>query len=68
MDEVLVTTDETERQEIYDEIFKYIDEKALVAPLFQAERIYASRTCVKGFKIPPTDYILLGMQDVEIEK
>ena len=68
MDKVLVTTDENERQEIYDEIFKYIDEKALVAPLVQTEKIFAFQSYVKGFEIPPTNSIFLGMNDVEIEK
>ena len=68
VDEVLVTTDETERQEIYDEIFKHMDEKSLVPPLYRTERLYAFRTCVKGFEIPPTGYSALGMEDVEVEK
>ncbi|OPY52951.1 MAG: putative ABC transporter periplasmic-binding protein [Methanosaeta sp. PtaU1.Bin060] len=58
IDEVIASTDETTRQEIYDRIFSYMDENALVIPLYQDARIYAMSSNIKGFEIPPTEDIL----------
>lgn len=65
LDEVVASTDDAARQEIYDQIFTYMDEKALVVPLYQDAKIFAMRSDVTGFEIPPTDYIF-NLTEVEI--
>lgn len=65
IDSAVASTDESSRQETYDNIFTYMDENALVVPLYQDEKIFAMRSDVKGFEISPIEYIL-NLTEVKI--
>jgi len=47
---------ETERQKIYDEIFKIMYEQAMCVPLYYPEEIMAVNSRVQGFEFGTTAY------------
>jgi ABC-type transport system substrate-binding protein len=58
IDSALVSTDEAERQEIYNQIWQYLDGEAAVIPLVYPQRVYAIRSEVEGFRLGGTEYDL----------
>ncbi len=67
IDAVLVTTDESERQALYDQIWQHLDAEAAVIPLVYPERIYAVRSEVQGFRLGGTEYDLsYAVQEVTV--
>lgn len=69
IDAVLASTDETERQALYDQIWQHLDEQAAVIPLVYPERIYAVRSEVQGFRLGGTEYDLsYAVQEVILDK
>lgn len=66
MDRVLVTMDKDKRQFFYDQVFSYIEDKALVAPLFQSEMIFAYQEYVENFTIPPAVYEYYNLQNISV--
>lgn len=58
IDAVLASTDESERQEIYSQIWHHLDTEAAVIPLVFPQRIYAVRSAVDGFRMGGTEYDL----------
>ncbi len=58
IDNVLVTTTEKERQTLYTEIQKFIDENAAVVPVVYSNRVYALSKNVAGFNLAGTEYEL----------
>ncbi|MEZ4728627.1 MAG: nickel ABC transporter substrate-binding protein [Caldilineaceae bacterium] len=67
IDAVLVTTDESERQVLYDQIWQHLDEQAAVIPLVYAERVYGVRNEVQGFRLGGTEYDLsYAVQEVTL--
>ena len=67
IDAALASTDEAERQAIYDQIWQHLDEQAAVIPLVYPERIYAVRNEVQGFRLGGTEYDLsYAVQEVTL--
>jgi len=67
IDAALASTDETERQALYDQIWQHLDEQAAVIPLFYPERVYAVRNEVQGFRLGGTEYDLsYAVQEVTL--
>ncbi|MEM9774987.1 MAG: nickel ABC transporter substrate-binding protein [Chloroflexota bacterium] len=63
----LASTDEAERQEIYNEIWQRLDDEAAVIPLVYPQRVYAVRSGVEGFLLGGTEYdSARSVQDVVI--
>jgi nickel ABC transporter nickel/metallophore binding protein len=58
IDRVLKTTTEAERQSQYNQIWEYMDEKAVAIPVLFSKRVYAVSKDVKGFKLASTEYEL----------
>jgi ABC-type transport system substrate-binding protein len=56
INEALASTDETQRQEIYNQIWQRIDDEAAVIPLVFPQRVYAVRSEVQGFRLGGTEY------------
>lgn len=56
IDAALASTDEDERQEIYNQIWEHIDERAAAIPLVYPQRVYAVRSEVNGFRLGGTEY------------
>ncbi|MGN1033399.1 MAG: hypothetical protein ACI4PU_08015, partial [Intestinibacter sp.] len=60
IDETLQTVDETERQKDYDEIFKYMYEEAVDAPLYYTKDKYAyNKDRITGIENAATSYELI---------
>jgi ABC-type transport system substrate-binding protein len=68
MDQVLITMDEDKRQALYDTIFAYMEEAALITPLFQSEMIFAYQEYVKDFMIPPAVYEYFDLRKASVLK
>ena len=67
IDAVLASTNETERQEIYNQIWQTLDEEAAIIPLLYPHRVYAVRNEVEGFYIGGSEYEwALAVQDVAV--
>jgi len=67
IDAALTTTDERERQAIYDQIWQHLDAEAAVMPLVYPDRIYAVRKEVQGFRMGGTEYDLsYAVQEVTL--
>jgi len=67
IDAALASTDETERQALYDQIWQHLDEQAAVIPLVYPERVYAVRNEVQGFRLGGTEYDLsYAVQEVTL--
>ena len=67
IDAALASTTEGERQEIYDQIWQYLDEQAAIIPLVYPQRVYAIRSEVQGFSLGGTEYdSAYSVQDVVI--
>lgn len=58
IDAALASTVESERQEIYTQIWQRLDEQAAIIPLVYPQRVYAIRSEVEGFRLGGTEYDL----------
>lgn len=56
IDSALASTDIHERQEIYNQIWRRLDDEAAVIPLLHPQRVYAVRGEVEGFQLGGTEY------------
>ena len=56
IDKVMISHTEEERQTLYDQIFKEMNDEAACVPLYYCEDIYAMNTHVKGFEFGTNDY------------
>ena len=56
IDSALVSTDDHERQDIYNRIWQRLDEESAVIPLLFPQRVYAVRSEVEGFQLGGTEY------------
>jgi nickel ABC transporter nickel/metallophore binding protein len=68
LDEVIKTQDETTRQAKYDQIFKLIDDKALVVPLCYPNKQYVYNTRLQNVTVAPTSYEGIEWQMITIAK
>ena len=67
--ETLQTVDEAERQEDYDEIFEYLYEEAVNAPLYYTKDKYAyNKDRITGIENAPTAYELIKWNKIDIIK
>ena len=67
IDSALASTDDHERQEIYNQIWQRLDEEAAVIPLLYPQRVYAVRNAVRGFELGGTEYDwAFAVQDVTV--
>ena len=67
IDSALASTDDHERQEIYNQIWRRLDEEAAVIPLLYPQRVYAVRNAVEGFELGGTEYDwAFAVQDVTV--
>ncbi len=67
IDSALASTDDHERQEIYNQIWRRLDEEAAVIPLLYPQRVYAVRDEVEGFQLGGTEYDwAFAVQDVAV--
>ncbi|MCL1467452.1 ABC transporter substrate-binding protein [Argonema galeatum A003/A1] len=58
IDNVLVTKDEKQRQTLYGDIQKFMDENVAVIPVVYSSRVYAVGSNVNGFQLAGTEYEL----------
>ena len=56
IDKVLLSTDVTERQALYDDILGQINDGAFCVPLYYPNRSYVYNTRLTGVEAAPTDY------------
>lgn len=68
LDEVIKTQDETTRQAKYDQIFKLINDEALVVPLCYPNKQYAYNTRLQNVTVAPTTYEGIEWQMITIAK
>jgi nickel transport system substrate-binding protein len=69
IDAALASTDEAERQEIYNQIWQQLDDEAAIIPLVYPQRVYAVRSDVEGFRLGGTEYdAAYSVQEVVITK
>ena len=67
IDSALASTDDHERQETYNQIWRRLDEEAAVIPLLYPQRVYAVRDEVEGFQLGGTEYDwAFAVQDVAV--
>jgi nickel transport system substrate-binding protein len=67
IDAVLLSTNEEERQAIYQQIWAHLDSQAAIVPLVYPQRIYAHRAEVSAFRLGGTEYDLAyAVQNVRI--
>ncbi|MGM9534395.1 MAG: ABC transporter substrate-binding protein, partial [Intestinibacter sp.] len=67
IDETLQTVDETERQKDYDEIFKYMYEEAVDAPLYYTKDKYAyNKDRITGVENAATSYELIKWNKIDV--
>ncbi|MEM7534282.1 MAG: nickel ABC transporter substrate-binding protein [Chloroflexota bacterium] len=58
IDAVFVSTDEDERQGLYNQIWQYLDAESAIIPLVYPQRVYAVGGNVEGFRLGGTEYDL----------
>lgn len=58
LDAVLASIDTQARQTLYQHIWQYMDDNAVVIPLVAPQRLYAHRNEVEGFRLGGTEYDL----------
>jgi nickel ABC transporter nickel/metallophore binding protein len=63
--QALAEKDEAERSSIYEQIWRRMDEQAVVVPIVYSSRVYALRSGVEGFTMAGTEYEL-DLQGVRI--
>jgi peptide/nickel transport system substrate-binding protein len=68
LEEVLKTQDEAGRQEKYDEIFKLLNDKALVVPLCYPNKQYAYNKRLQNLIVAPTTYEGIEWQKIKISE
>lgn len=68
LDEVIKTQDEATRQAKYDQIFKLINDKALVVPLCYPNKQYVYNTRLQNVTVAPTSYEGIEWQLITIAK
>ncbi len=67
IDTVLASTEVQTRQALYDHIWHYMDNHAVVIPLVSPQRLYAHRQAVTGLRLGGTEYDLAyALQQVVI--
>ncbi|HWQ66689.1 MAG TPA: ABC transporter substrate-binding protein [Methanospirillum sp.] len=57
IDQAYLSTDESARQQILNDIFSYLEKHSLVMPIYQDAKVFAIRSNVNGFEIPASDFI-----------
>lgn len=65
--EVIVSTDETERQTLWTEIFNYIDENAYTVPLYYPAKSYVHNVRLKNVVQAPTAYESVEWNLLDVE-
>ena len=68
LDEVIKAQDEATRQAKYDQIFKLINDKALVVPLCYPNKQYVYNTRLQNVTVAPTSYEGIEWQLITIAK
>ena len=68
LDEVIKTQDESTRQAKYDQIFKLINDEALIVPLCYPDKQYAYNTRLQNVTVAPTTYEGIEWQLIAIAK
>jgi len=68
IDKVLSAMNETERQKIYDEIFKIMYDQAMCVPLYYPEEIMAVNSRVQGFEFGTTAYCPVKWERLVVTK
>lgn len=67
IDMALASTDVPTRQTLYQRLWQYMDEQAVVIPLVSPQRLYAHRSTVTGLRLGGTEYDLAyALQQVAI--
>lgn len=67
IDAALASTDAPTRHTLYQRIWQYMDDQAVVIPLVSPHRLYAHRTTVTGLRLGGTEYDLAyALQQVVI--
>ena len=66
IDDVLAETDSSKRQALYDELFKLINDEAIVVPMYYPNRSYVYNTRLTGVAEASTDYVGIDWTNVDI--
>ena len=67
IDSALASTDPQERQEIYDRMWRHLEDVSAIIPLVFPERVFAVRNEVEGFRLGGSEYDWAwGVEDVII--
>jgi nickel ABC transporter nickel/metallophore binding protein len=66
IDEVIATMDEKERQQIYDQIFQLMYERAMCVPLYYNEKIFVVNTRVEGFEFGTSSSKPIRLENLNI--
>jgi peptide/nickel transport system substrate-binding protein len=65
IEKVYSTTDDTKRDEYYQQIWRILNDEAAQLPLYDIVKVVAYRDCVKGYEHSPTMY-KMNLMNVEI--
>ena len=68
IDNVLMTTDETERQKQYDDLFTYIQEQAISVPLYYQKSTFGYNKKLKNVSPASTTYQVAKFNEMDIEE
>ena len=66
IDKVLLSTDVTERQALYDDILGQINDGAFCVPLYYPNRSYVYNTRLTGVEAAPTDYDAIYWTKIDV--
>ncbi len=67
LEEVLASTEEAQRQQLYDKIFKRMYDEAMCVPLYYPQNLYVYNDRLGNLELAPTSYELLKWEKIQIK-
>ena len=67
IDQVLMTTEESERQAQYDALFAYIQEESINAPLYYAKNVYGYNKKLTNVQPASTTYMVAKFNEMDVQ-
>ncbi|QIB68076.1 nickel ABC transporter substrate-binding protein [Aminipila butyrica] len=67
LEQVLASTDQTNRQQLYDQIFKRMYDEAMCVPLYYPQKLYVYNNRLSNLELAPTSYEILKWEKLQIK-